>query len=379
MKIMTKGFTPEQYAQRRFFNVFDFPLAGLTLILCAVGVAAIYSANLESDSLAMKNLYIRQIYWILLSMTAAAVAAAMDYRTLERFAYPLYFLGLGMLTFTLLAGKVSGGSRRWIVMAGFNIQPSEVMKIVLIIVLARVFDDMMKKNDLGAADLVKPGLLTLIPFALVASQPDLGTAMVLLFIFILVAFTNGLKRRFLVQAGVVLALAAPSFWWLLKPYQQKRILTMLNPEADPMGHGYHIIQSKIAIGSGGLWGKGIFMGTQSKLNFLPAKHTDFIFSVLAEEVGFFGAMALIAIFFIFILRMMEIMSMSKDKFGTLLVMGVAGMISFNFLFNIGMTMGLFPVVGIPLPFISYGGSALLTNFIGLGLVLNVSMERFRLD
>jgi rod shape determining protein RodA len=375
----SKGLTPEQYAQRRFFNVFDFPLLGLALLLCAAGVAAIYSANLQSESALMKSLYIRQLYWIALSLLAMAAAMMVDYRTLERFAYPLYSLGLMILGATLITGRAAGGSRRWIGLAGVNFQPSEIMKIVLIIALARMFDDMMKKENLGAADLVKPGLLTLAPFLMVAAQPDLGTAMVLLFLFILTAFFNGLRRSFVARVLGLMAMAAPAFWFLLKPYQQKRILTLLNPEGDPMGHGYHIIQSKIAIGSGGLWGKGIFMGTQSKLNFLPAKHTDFIFSVLAEEVGFFGAMALIAVFFILILRMMEVMGMAKDKFGSLLVMGVAGMISFNFIFNIGMTMGLFPVVGIPLPFISYGGSALIANFIGLGLILNVSMGRFRLD
>ncbi|MDH5478785.1 MAG: rod shape-determining protein RodA, partial [Nitrospinota bacterium] len=279
----------------------------------------------------------------------------------------------------LVIGKIGGGSRRWLELVGYNIQPSEIMKIILIIILARVFGDILKKDDLGARDLIKPGVVTLVPFLLVASQPDLGTAMILVFIFVCMAFFNGLNSTFLIRTAVALAMAAPSFWFLLKPYQQKRILTLLNPEADPMGHGYHIIQSKIAIGSGGLWGKGIFMGTQSKLNFLPAKHTDFIFSVFAEEIGFFGAAALIALFFVLILRMMEVMGLSKDKFGSLLVMGVVSMISFNFLFNIGMTMGLFPVVGIPLPFISYGGSALVTNFIGVGLILNVSMGRFKLD
>ena len=372
-------FSPDQYAQRRIFQIFDFPLLTITLMLCAIGVAAIYSANLQSDSAFMKSLYFKQVYYIILSLGIMMAVALIDYRALERFAYPLYFIGLFALSATLIFGKVGGGSRRWVTLAGYNIQPSELMKIILIIILARVFDDMMKKDDLGAADLVRPGLITLVPFIMVASQPDLGTAMIFIFVFVCMAFFNGLKADFLARTTALLALATPSFWFLLKPYQKNRILTMLNPEADPMGHGYHIIQSKIAIGSGGLWGKGIFMGTQSKLNFLPAKHTDFIFSVLAEEVGFFGAAALIALFFILILRMMEVMSLAKDKFGSLLVMGVASMISFNFLFNIGMTMGLFPVVGIPLPFISYGGSALITNFIGMGLVLNVSLGRYRLD
>ncbi|MDH5509804.1 MAG: rod shape-determining protein RodA [Nitrospinota bacterium] len=374
-----KGFRPDQYAQRRFLKIFDFPLLAMTLALCAVGVAAIYSANLQSESAYMKSLYLRQSYYIVLSLILMTAVLAVDYRALERFAYPIYFIGLATLAGTLVFGKIGGGARRWIEIAGYNIQPSELMKIILIIILARGFGDILKKEDLGARDLIKPALFTLFPFMMVASQPDLGTAMILIFIFVCMAFFNGLKTAFLVRTAGLLALATPSFWYLLKPYQQKRILTLLNPEADPMGGGYHIIQSKIAIGSGGLWGKGVFMGTQSKLNFLPAKHTDFIFSVFAEEIGFFGAALLIALFFIFILRMMEVTGLAKDKFGSLLVMGVASMISFNFLFNIGMTMGLFPVVGIPLPFISYGGSALVTNFIGIGLIINVSMGRFKLD
>jgi len=374
-----KGFTPDEYAQRRFIKVFDFPLLAITLVLCAVGVAAIYSANLQSDSAFLKGLYIRQSYYIAMSLVIMTAVLMVDYRTLERFAYPLYFIGLASLAATLVIGRIGGGSRRWIEVGGYNIQPSEIMKIILIIILARVFGDILKKDDLGARDLILPAVVTLVPFIMVASQPDLGTGMILVFIFVCMAFFNGIKAGFLIRTAGALTLAAPSFWFLLKPYQQKRIITLLNPEADPMGGGYHIIQSKIAIGSGGLWGKGVFMGTQSKLNFLPAKHTDFIFSVFAEEIGFFGAALLIALFFILILRMMEVMGLAKDKFGSLLVMGVASMISFNFLFNIGMTMGLFPVVGIPLPFISYGGSALITNFIGIGLILNVSMGRFKLD
>ncbi|MDH5637403.1 MAG: rod shape-determining protein RodA, partial [Nitrospinota bacterium] len=313
-----KGFTPDQYAQRRLIKIFDFPLLAMTLTLCAVGVAAIYSANLQSESEFMKSLYLRQSYYIVLSLILMAAVLVVDYRALERFAYPIYFIGLAALAGTLLFGKIGGGSRRWIEIAGYNIQPSEIMKIILIIILARVFGDILKKDDLGARDLIRPAVVTLVPFMMVASQPDLGTAMILIFIFVCMAFFNGLKTGFLVRTTGLLALATPSFWYLLKPYQQKRILTLLNPEADPMGGGYHIIQSKIAIGSGGLWGKGVFMGTQSKLNFLPAKHTDFIFSVFAEEIGFFGAALLIALFFIFILRMMEVMGMAKDKFGSLL-------------------------------------------------------------
>lgn len=368
-----------EYLERGFLKNFDTPLFLTAIVLCALGVAAIYSANVQSDSAFTQTFYVRQIYWILLSLGVMGVVLWIDCRFIERMAYPIYFIGVASLVLVSFQGKVAGGSQRWLSMAGFNLQPSEFMKIAVIILLARVFDDMRKEKDLNGWDLVKPAILIAFPFFIVARQPDLGTAIIYLIIFATVAFFNGINRRFLLKFGSVLALITPLFWFLLKPYQQKRILTMLNPEADPMGQGYHIIQSKIAIGSGGLWGKGIFQGTQSKLNFLPAKHTDFIFSVFAEEAGFIGAMALMIVFYLLIVRLVEVVLQAKDKFGSLLVAGVTAMIAFNFFYNIGMTLGLFPIVGIPLPFISYGGSALLTNFIGLGLALNVSISRYRIE
>jgi len=364
--------------ERKVWRDFDFALLGATLILCGVGVGAIYSANLQSESAFMQSLYYRQFYWLGLSVVVMIVILWLDYHFIERMAYPLYLVNVGLLVWVNVAGKVSGGSQRWLSLAGLNLQPSEIMKITLIILVARIFDDMRKEGSLGAVDLVKPAVFVAIPFLLVARQPDLGTAVIYLVIFGGMALFNGIRRKLLLWAAGISALLAPVSWFLLKPYQQKRILTMINPEADPMGQGYQIIQSKIAIGSGGLLGKGVFEGTQSKLNFLPAKHTDFIFSVLAEEVGFVGSVVMLAIFFFLIMRLLEVVLQAKDKFGSLLVAGVVTMITFNFFYNIGMTLGLFPIVGIPLPFISYGGSSLLTNFIGVGLALNVSSGRFKL-
>ncbi|HEB70998.1 MAG TPA: rod shape-determining protein RodA [Nitrospirae bacterium] len=368
-----------EYLKRGFWRNFDTTLLVITILLCAFGVVSIYSANLQSESPFLHGLYIRQIYWIGISLMVMGAVTLIDYRFIERMAYPLYFAGVITLVSVNYSGRIIGGSQRWISMYGFNLQPSELMKIIVIIFVARIFDDMRKEGNLGARDLIKPLILVSIPFLIVAKQPDLGTAVIYMILFASIAFFNGISRKLLLKAAGALALLAPAFWFLLKPYQKERILGILNPEADPMGHGYHIIQSKIAIGSGGMWGKGIFEGTQSKLNFLPAKHTDFIFSVFSEEVGFVGSMVLIAIFFLFIMRFIEVILHANDKFGSLVVVGIMSMIAFNFFYNIGMTLGLFPIVGIPLPFISYGGSSLLTNFIGVGLALNVSLGRYRVE
>lgn len=367
-----------EYIDRSKWRNIDFTLVAMTMLLCAIGVIAIYSANLHNDSPHLHDLYLRQIYWIGISFAAMLMTMIIDYRVIERMAYPLYAIGLISLILVETTGHIGGGSQRWLSFGGFNLQPSELMKIVMIILIARVMDDVEKDGDLGFRELALPLVFVAIPFLLVARQPDLGTALIYVILFVSIALFTGIARNVIIKISITLAVMAPIFWVLLKPYQKKRILTLLNPEADPMGQGYHIIQSKIAIGSGGFFGKGAFAGTQSKLNFLPAKHTDFIFSVVAEEVGFIGSIILIALFFIFVMRLLETALHSKDKFGSLVALGVCAMITFNMLYNVGMTMGLFPIVGIPLPFISYGGSALLTNFIAIGLVLNVSLRRFRL-
>ncbi len=371
--------TPDDYLDRGITKGFDFTLVGMTALLCALGVVTIYSANLQSESSYMQGLYIRQIYWIGICLPALIVCAVIDFRFLERMAYPLYLIGIASLFAVSFSGRLIGGSKRWLSIAGFNLQPSEIMKILLIILLARIFDEMRQSGALGFKNLIKPAIFVAIPFFIVAKQPDLGTALIFVLVFGGMALFNGISRRLLTTMAIGLPIIAPLFWLFLKPYHKKRIIALLNPEADPMGQGYHIIQSKIAVGSGGTWGKGIFEGTQSKLNFLPAKHTDFIFSVFAEEVGFFGSILLILLFFFFIMKLVEIILYAKDKFASLIVVGIVTMLTFNFLYNLGMTIGLFPIVGIPLPFISYGGSSLLVNFIAVGLALNVSLSRYRLD
>lgn len=368
-----------EYLTKSPVRSFDFILVGSALLLCGVGALAIYSANLQSDSAYIRDLYLRQGAWIGVAFVMMIFATMVDYRTYERMAWPVYWMGVASLAYVEIAGKTVMGAQRWLTAGGLNIQPSEFMKIAVILIITRMLDDMEKEGDLFLGELIKPLAFILVPFLLVAKQPDLGTAMIYLVIFTGMALFHGINRITIAKTVAVLAALAPIGWLLLKPYQKNRILTLLNPEMDPMGKGYHIIQSKIAVGSGGLWGKGIFEGSQSKLNFLPEKHTDFIFSVISEEVGFVGSIVVIAIFFFLVMRIIEVALHSRDKCGSLMVCGVAAMITFNFIYNIGMTLGLFPIVGVPLPFISYGGSAIVTNAIGIGIVLNVSMRRFSVD
>jgi rod shape determining protein RodA len=309
-------------------------------------------------------------------MGALLIVLCVDYRLLARFAYPMYFANLVLLAVVLMHGPTIGGSQRWIGLGPVNFQPSEVMKIVLIVTLARYFDDRKVSGRYNLTELVKPAILVGIPFLLIAKQPDLGTACTLFVIFFFITVMNGLEFRSLMKliaAGIV---GLPLFWISLKEYQQQRILTLFNPEEDPLGRGYQIMQSKIAIGSGGFVGKGLFNGTQSKLDFLPAKHTDFIFSVWSEELGFLGASVVLFLYLIFLLRIMDLIYRAKDKFGSLIVVGIVSIFSFHIIFNVGMTLGLFPVVGIPLPFLSYGGSSLFTTLVAVGLLLNISMRRF---
>jgi rod shape determining protein RodA len=368
-----------QYIEQSYLKNVDWALIIMTALLAVIGLVAIHSATLQSESTYLRDLYWRQGVWVGIGLVAMIGATLIDYRTLARFAYPLFILGIITLIGVAILGKVGGGSQRWLSIAGLTIQPSEIMKLVVIILVARIFDDVDEDDGLSFISLFKPTMYILIPFFLVLRQPDLGTALIFMIIYSVMALFYGVQQRtlaILVGAAVVIA---PLFWLMLKPYQKKRVMTLLDPEIDPTGQGYHIIQSKIAIGSGGTWGKGIFEGTQSKLNFLPEKHTDFIFSVIAEEVGFVGSLILIGIFFFFIIRLFEGASNARDRFGSLLVIGVGAMFTFHAVYNIGMTLGLFPITGVPLPFISYGGSSLLTNFIAVGLVVNVSMRRFTIE
>ena len=261
-------------------------------------------------------------------------------------------------------------------MGFFSFQPSEIVKIFVIFALARYFSRREYPQGLGFRNLVGPGLLVGAPFVLILIQPDLGTALHLAFACLSVLMFLKVRRSVLLALGGFLALAMPFVWHFLKAYQKQRIMTFLNPEKDPLGAGYHIIQSKIAVGSGQFWGKGFLKGTQSQLRFLPEQHTDFAFSVFAEEWGFAGSAVMLILFLALFVFGLQIVKRSQDRFGALLALGLLALIFWQMIINISMVTGLMPVVGIPLPFISYGGSSLVTIFVAVGFLLNISMRRF---
>jgi rod shape determining protein RodA len=281
-----------------------------------------------------------------------------------------------LLVLVLVLGRARLGAQRWFNVGGVAIQPSEFCKLIYVIMMASYLGH-SREHLSELKGFFVPVLLTVPPFVLILLQPDLGTALVLVPVFFAMLFIAGTRMRYLIVTGVGGILFSPVFWHFLRDYQKKRLLVFLNPDMDPLGAGYTIIQSKIAIGSGGLFGKGWLSGTQNMLNFLPERHTDFIFSVIGEEWGFMGAVMLITLYFILLKRAVMIVERTTDIYGRLLGVGIITMLGFQVFVNVAMTIGMMPVVGIPLPLISYGGSSLWTTIIAIALLLNVDMRRTR--
>jgi len=361
---------------RRMLLNIDWMLVLLIFMIGASGLTTVYSATHGRLETHLDDLYIKQIYWFSAGIVLMILVTLVDYQVLAKGAYIFLVLGILLLLGVLGFGRVSSGARRWIFLGPLSFQPSEGVKIFLILAFARYFTDTRREGGYRFRDLLIPVVMLGIPFILIAKQPDLGTALVLFLIAYTLVFISGFPLKILLSlTGVGLA-AMPVAWRFLKDYQKVRLITLLNPDFDPLGAGYHSWQSKIAIGSGGFWGKGLFAGTQSGLNFLPEKHTDFIFAVLAEEWGFLGAAGLIVLYMALILRGVSIAYTSKDRMASLIATGVVSMLSFYVLLNIAMTMGLAPVVGLPLPLLSYGGSSTLATMLAVGLLLNIRMRRF---
>ncbi len=361
---------------RRLIQYFDWGLLGLTVLAGALGLVALYSAVNAGSPATQKILFTKQLIWYGAGAVAMVISFLLDYKFFERWGHLIYLGTMFLLVAVLINGKYVAGSRRWLALGPFSLQPSELAKIAVIIILARYYARTATTDGLGFKELFQPVALTAIPFALIVKQPDLGTAMVIALIAASMTVFVRIERRCFFSLLAAGAMAIPLVWFLLKDYQKQRILTFLNPDRDPLGAGYHIIQSKIAIGSGMITGKGFLKGTQNTLEFLPEQHTDFIFSVLAEEWGLLGAVFVLAVFFMLLAWALSIAHRSRDPFGTILAVGVTVMIAWQVFINIGMVMGLLPVVGVTLPFISYGGSSIITVMIGIGLLLNVSMRRF---
>jgi rod shape determining protein RodA len=363
------------YLDRRMLTTFDWHMAGATVALVALGIFTLWSGNLGSTSAIRQTFYLRQALWLLVGLVALLMAAFVNYRTLARFAYVIYGGFLVLLIVVAVGGEVAYGAQRWLRLGRWTLQPSEFMKLALILALARYFEDY--KERLGDPRLLLvPAALALPPMLLILKQPDLGTAGLLGLLTVTVLFLVGLRMRHLLFLGLGGAAIAPVLWSLLKEYQRQRLLVFLYPQMDPFGAGYHIAQSKIAVGSGEFLGKGIAAASQSQLLFLPASHTDFILAVWAEQWGFVGCLLILLLYYFLTTRGLEIASEAKDLFGALLAFGVMAMILIQLVINLGMVLGVMPVVGIPLPLLSYGGSSLVVTCLGIGLVINVHMRRF---
>ncbi|HEV7733231.1 MAG TPA: rod shape-determining protein RodA [Candidatus Binatia bacterium] len=360
---------------RRLLTHFEWLLPLLILSICGLGILTVYSASYTPGMETPPPLAMRQMTWFAAGIAGMLVMLSFDYRRLDRRAYLIYFLVLGAVLAVPLVGEVGGGSRRWIRLGPVSIQPSEFVKLAIVIVLAHYFSRTPPAR-LGLREATVPLLLTAVPAFAILIQPDLGSAALLCFVSVTMLVLGGVRLRWLALLASPVLMLAPMLWGHLKEYQQKRILMFIDPAQDPLGAGYHIIQSKIAVGSGMIWGKGFLQGTQNHLNFLPEQHTDFIFSVFSEEWGLIGAGILMALYLGALLRGMLIASRARDRFGVLLALGVMSIVFWQVVVNVGMTTGLLPVVGIPLPFFSYGGSSLLCLLVGVGLVMNVSTRRF---
>jgi rod shape determining protein RodA len=365
---------------RRLVEYFDWWMLALTTLLAAFGLVALYSAIHAGVDVAPSDLFTKQMIWYSAGALVMVIAFLFNFKAYEHWGHLFYILCVSMLVAVLFVGRAAGGSQRWIVLGPFSVQPSEIVKLAVIVVLAKYYARVSTTNGVGFRELLTPFVLTAIPFALIVRQPDLGTAMVVALIAGSITFYVKIERRTFTCLVAGCALTIPAVWmFFLKEYQQKRILTFLNPDRDPLGAGYHIIQSKIAVGSGMLTGKGFLKGTQNALDFLPEQHTDFIFSVLSEEWGLLGSLSVLILFLLLITWGLSIAQRSRDPFGKILSVGVTAMIAWQVAINIGMVIGLMPVVGVTLPFISYGGSSIITMMAGVGLLLNVSMRRFMFE
>jgi rod shape determining protein RodA len=364
---------------RRLLQNFDWILFVLVLIISGVGLLNIYSAGFSLTDLRQTPLYIKQLQWILIGIAGMAFAFFIDYRFLSRHAYIFYGISIILLIVVYAAGYATRGSQRWIAVGGFTLQPSELVKLTIILALAKYFDRHQFGRRYHLTDLFIPFLIVLVPFLLILKQPDLGTGLILLILFLTIVFYVGLDWKSLLIAAAGGLFLTPIGWYFLRDYQRERILTFFSPERDPLGSGYHIIQSMIAVGSGGIFGKGFLKGSQTQLKFLPEQQTDFVFSVFAEEWGFLGGIVLLFMFFFLILWGLKIMTHSKDYIGALIALGITMLIFWEVFINIGMVLGILPVVGIPLPFFSYGGSSMVVLMTAVGLLMNISVRRFILQ
>lgn len=351
----------------------DWTLLVLTLILCGLGILQIYSATLGT---VWREAWWKQVIWVVLGMGILLIISAIDYHNLLDRAPLFYVAAVLALVAVLLIGDTVFGSRRWIpLFGGVRFQMSEFVKLVIILVVARYLAE-LRSSRVEVRDVVRLGGLVMLPVALVMKQPDLGTSLTYVAILVMGVFLAGLQARYWLAMVIGGALLLPIGWTTLKDYQKARVQTFLDPDADPRGAGYQVIQSKIAVGSGGLWGQGVTKGSQTQLSFLPVPHTDFLFAAFGEEHGFVGVTIALGLYFLLLLQIVQNAQRAPDRAGMYVCMGVVALLLFQMLVNVGMVVGRMPVTGIPLPLMSYGGSSTLTVFAMLGLVNNVRLQRF---
>ncbi len=357
---------------RRIFKEIDWTTILLMVVISIIGIIFVHSAIYFQAS---KYVW-KQSAWLVVSLLALLILLVIDYKVLLSFAFPLYILMNIILAGLLIFGKPVANTRSWLVFGPFQFQPSELTKLAVILFLARLFSD-YKEDRMSFKAFFLSSAIVGLPFILIALQPDLGTALTLIPVLLGTYILAGLPKKYLVVILIISCLVGFIGWnYGLKDYQKKRIETLLVPDQDPRGAGYQLKQSRIALGSGGLTGKGYHKGTQSQLRFLPARHNDFILAVIGEDLGFLGILAVFLIYFIFLFRLFSAVQVSPDRAGVYIAFLSAMLIGCQFMINIMMIVGLFPITGIPIPFLSYGGSSLLTNFLIAGLVINVKMRRF---
>jgi rod shape determining protein RodA len=359
----------------RLRDRFDWPLFIGAALVAVIGIVNLYSAT-SVYSGARAEQYVNQVYWLVAGGILAVFAAAVDYRHFERMGYIVYVSGVVFLILVFILGRDIRGSARWIVLGSFQFQPSEFMKLALAIALAKFLHDDARGEGRSLRDLVIPALITAIPVLLILRQPDLGTAIILLLVFASTASLLRFRGKSLLALFGITGLVVPLVWlYGLKDYQRQRVSSFLNPEADLRGAGWQAHHARIAIGNGGLFGQGYMRGTQNQFKFLPDQYSDFPFPVFAEDWGFIGGLLLVGLYGFLSIWAIRVASQAKDRFGAVLAIGVGAMIFWQAFINLGMVLGLLPVVGVPLPLFSSGGSSIITMLMGIGLLMNVSMRR----
>ncbi len=355
------------------FRDFDWTMFIVVLVICGLSVLQIFSATHDT---VWQGSWWKQLIYILGGLVLMWLVTNIDYHSLMGQVYPAYIASVALLALVLLVGKRAFGSTRWIALpTGIHLQISEFAKIVVVVLVARFLTE-LKTDVIEARELAKLAGLVVIPMALIAKEPDLGTALTYIPILAAGVFLAGMRWQYWLTIGLIALVVVPAGFTMMQPYQKARIASFLDPERDPQGNGYQLIQSKIAVGAGGTWGKGITKGSQTQLRFLPVPHTDFIFSAFAEEHGFVGVMLVLILYFILLMQMVQDAQTAPDRAGMYCCMGVAALILFHILVNVGMVVGRMPVTGIPLPLMSYGGSSVWSTFLMLGLVNSVRVRRF---